>query len=139
MAYLYEKSRVWRAIVHATKDRRILVAFTVVCTGAFGGMAYVSQSLTDYASASKEEEVRDLIRGDREATRYAEHSKRALEIVLANATGRPAPDHKHPMKMPQVAWHPAAVRRDTATVEAKEKTAAVQPEHDAKEKDEKGT
>lgn len=118
MAFLYEKSALWRALVEATRDPKKLAAFTVISTGIFGAIAYGTQSVTDRAAAVKESEVRDRMRRDIEATRYANHSKRALEVVLAQAAGRPPPQHAHPMKMPAVAWHPGAVRREQATASA---------------------
>ena len=74
-------------------------------------MAYGLQGLTDRAAAGNEEVVRHRVARDRESARYATHSKRALEVVLAQAQGKPAPEHRHPMKMPAVHWHPDALAR----------------------------
>ncbi len=107
MALLYEKSRLWRALVHATRDPKILALCTVVATGGCTAIAFGLQSLTDQYSEKTAEEMREKVKKDRESRRYADHSKRALDIVLKNAVGEEATPHKYPMKLPGVHWHPA--------------------------------
>lgn len=129
MAFLYERFATWRALVQATRDPRKLAVITVVTTATFGGVAYGMQQVTDRVAASKEDAVRGRLAQDREAARYATHSKRALEVVLAQAQGKPPPEHEHPMKMPAVHWHPGALARSGDSDEKKEKNSSTEKTH----------
>lgn len=139
MAFLYERFATWRALVQATRDPRKLAVITVITTATFGGAAYAMQRVTDRAAAANEEVVRGRLNKDREATRYAAHSKRALEVVLSQAQGKPSPEHQHPMKMPAVHWHPGALARsgDNVTKAGKSKELPTTNQTEATGKDEK--
>lgn len=111
MSFLYARYAWWRAIVAASRDPKKLVLITVASSAGFGAVAYGIQGMTERVADAKSDEIRREVSRDKEAARYATHSKRALEVILADAVGKDAPDHKYPMKMPQVHWHPGALKR----------------------------
>lgn len=117
---LYERSAIWRAIVHVTKDPKVMAMFAIGTTGAFTAVAWGLQALTDRQSEKASEEIRAKLKKDGESRRYADHSKRALDEVLSAAVGNEPAPQKYPMKVPGVHWHPAAearakLKEETAT------------------------
>ena len=125
MALLYEKSAVWRAIVHATRNPRVLTLFAVVTVGGAYVVAKASRSVTDKYTEETEAQMKDVVKRDKEAARYAAHSKKALAAMFDNIKQRrgvevdsEAPHNKNPIKLPGLAWHPMAVKRDREAKEA---------------------
>ena len=90
MEYLYG-SAVWRALVHATKDRRVLAAVTVLSVGAGIAAGKTVMSLTSYRAESTRELVEAKLRTDPAAAAYAEQSKRAIEEMLRQVRERRSP------------------------------------------------
>jgi hypothetical protein len=117
MALLYERSRVWRVIVQATKDPRILFVFagsTVLAASAF---AWGARSLTESSAKDTHQELEKLRGRDKETARYAKHSKEALATLFeqvhpnrdresARILDESRKAGKPPIKLPGVAWHP---------------------------------
>lgn len=142
MALLYERSALWRAIVSATRDPRILVLFTV--TTAAGGYALGKGS--EMATAGASEKVKDdmekKLRKDVEAARYANHSKNALAVMFDSlkpaetdtANDPNAKYKKHPIKLPGVMWHPKVAQKDKENAAKKREAEAKQTNTNAAHK-----
>lgn len=131
MALLYERSAVWRTIVAATRDPRLMLVFSVVTAGGAYGIARGSKAVTDVAAEEVKDDLETSMRRDREAARYAEHSKKALATMFDSfrrgrgeqvADDPGAAHNKHPIKLPGVMWHPKVAQREREL--AKEKSAA---------------
>jgi hypothetical protein len=123
MALLYERSRLWRRIVAATKDPRILLVFagSTVVGGTL--LAWASQSVTDSSSSDTKKELERLKKRDKETARYAKHSKEALATLFEQVqSGRDSASAriveesreagKPAIKFPGIAWHPKAAKRE---------------------------
>lgn len=114
MAMLYERSALWRAIVHATRRPRIMILFScTMCASAYA-LAAGAKTITDQAAESTKSEMEERIVKDREAKRYAQHSKNALAVMLREAGREDVTQEKageHEIKLPGVAWHPKAEDR----------------------------
>ncbi|KAI0567760.1 hypothetical protein FGB62_1g260 [Gracilaria domingensis] len=116
MAYLYETAT-WRAIVRATRDPKILLAFSAVTVAGGYLFAKGSQIATDVASEQTKEEMEQHLKKNWEAERYAKHSKNALAVMFDNVRKEDEPDvnekHKrYPVKLPGVMWHPKVAERE---------------------------
>ena len=118
MALFYERSAVWRAIVHATRDPRVLIGVTAftVTGGWFLGKG--AQLATSNSSEKTEEEIKESFKKDWEAARYAQHSKNALAVMfdsLQKSDASPSDNEKYkknPIKLPGVMWHPSIQKRE---------------------------
>jgi len=150
MALLFEKSAGWRRLVAATRDPRVMAAFTVASVATAGGVAFATQSVTDATgTAAAEKAAEATVARDWEAARYAAHSKRALGVLFDDVRGGGAdkggaaggvstdsggggsrsqkPIDYRAIKLPGVAWHPAVAAKERAAKEAaaaKERAAA---------------
>lgn len=134
MALLYERSRVWRTIVHATKDPRVLALFFTSSIGGAALLAWGSQTATDSVAKKAREDLEDRQKRDYETARYSKHSKEALGQMFEHVRGdQAAPTgvstgstetEKPRIKLPGVAWHPKAVERDQRAAAKKAATAA---------------
>lgn len=121
MAYLYETAT-WRAIVRATRDPKILLAFTVATVGGGYMIAKGSQIATDRASEQTKEEIEQQLKKDWEAARYARHSKNALAVMFENVRkdSDAEVDSKYknyPVKVPGVMWHPKVAEQERRKAE----------------------
>lgn len=131
MALLYERSAIWRAIVSATRDPRILALFTMTSVAGGYVVAKCSQKATSGASEQTKVEMEGILRKDAEAARYASHSKNALAIMLDNVKPQSADNtidsnakyKKNPIKLPGVMWHPKIAEREREQAALKSKNA----------------
>ena len=121
----------WRAIVSATRNPRVLILFTVTTTAVGYAIGKVSEIATSAASEKTKDDMEQKVRKDFETARYASHSKNALAVMFdsikpENAHGEDnvnAKHKKHPIKLPGVMWHPAVAKREEAAKIAREAAA----------------
>lgn len=113
MAYLYATSATWRALVNATRDRRVLAVFAVSLTGATYYFGRGAQLLTQPATDSTTERLRASARSDPEMRRYAATGNKALATMFASFGKGEDTNEKHlqgpPLKLPGVMWHPSVM------------------------------
>lgn len=87
--------------------------------------------LTEEAAEQTKEDLEKKLRKDREAARYASHSKNALALLFENvkredrkgSSGDVDPDakyKKHAIRLPGVVWHPRVAEKDRARARAAE-------------------
>lgn len=89
MALLFEKSVSWRRLVAATRNPRVMAAFTAASVAAAAGVAVATQSVTDATGgAASTAAASATVARDWEAARYAAHSKRALGVLFDDVRGR---------------------------------------------------
>lgn len=128
---LLHRSALWRAIVIATRDRRILTAFVVTTVAGSYALGMGSQVFTNEFAKETKEDLEKKLRRDREAARYASHSKNALAVLFESAQrddmkrndGEGDPDakyKKYDIKLPGVVWHPKVVEREKANAHGAE-------------------
>lgn len=133
MALLYEKSATWRWLVHQSKQSPLhMLAVSGGILAAFYGLGQGVYALQQYYAGDGEERAREFraeMQRDREAQRYAAHSRRALASMFAQlrndkgngssaneARGRGSAaegeeeerEEQERVKLPGVAWHPRA-------------------------------
>lgn len=88
MAMLFEKSASWRRLVAATRNPRVMAAFTAASVAAAAGVAVATQSVTDSTGgAASTAAASATVARDWEAARYAAHSKRALGVLFDDVRG----------------------------------------------------
>lgn len=88
MALLFEKSASWRRLVAATRNPRVMAAFTAASVAAAAGVAIATQSVTDATGgAASTATASATVARDWEAARYAAHSKRALGVLFDDVRG----------------------------------------------------
>lgn len=115
MAYLYAYSAVWRSIVDATRNPKIMALFATATTAGVVLLWRGSEELTRSAMATTKEEMKKKVENDQEMKRYAETSERALAALFAQigqGQKENAEHLKHEFKLPGVEWHPKAELRD---------------------------
>lgn len=115
MAYLYQSSPLFRAIVRATRNPKYLLAFVGVTTGSalLAGMG--TQRITDPMMERKRHEIEHKVLNNAEMSRYASHSNNALAVLFESfgKTNQGNEKHmKYPVKLPGVMWHPGAEQRE---------------------------
>lgn len=126
MALLYERSAVWRAIVSATRNPRVLMVFTVTTATAGCAIGKLSEMATAGASEKTKDDMERKVQKDAETARYASHSKNALAVMFENIKpGHEADDvnakyKKNPIKLPGVMWHPAVAKKELEAKKAKD-------------------
>lgn len=120
MALLYEYSALWRAIVSATRDPRVLALFTISAVAGSCALGKGSQMATSHAAEQTKVEMENKLCKDSEAARYASHSKNALAVMLDNvkpqgagaALDTNAKYKKNIIKLPGVMWHPKVAQKE---------------------------
>ncbi|CAN8075742.1 unnamed protein product [Agarophyton chilense] len=125
MAYLYETAA-WRAIVRATRDPKLLLAFSAATVAGGYFFAKGSRIATDVASEQTKKEIERHLEKDWEAARYANHSKNALAVMFDNVRKETDPDvnekhKKYPVKLPGVMWHPKVAERERKRAESQKR------------------
>jgi hypothetical protein len=130
MALLYEKSVLWRRLVHATKDRRVLAVYMAASVAGASALAWGLQAVTDGGSRRTVVEMEKIKKRDSETARYAKHSKEALGIMIDTVKDgghdeAKSTEGKQRLSLPGVAWHPKAVERDQRATREMSGTPAV--------------
>jgi hypothetical protein len=130
MALLYEKSVLWRRLVHATRDRRALAVYVAASVAGASALAWGVQAVTDGGSRRTFVEMEKVKKRDSETARYAKHSKEALGIMIDTVKdgGRDeekSTGGKQRISLPGVAWHPKAVEREQRATKETRGTPAV--------------
>lgn len=107
----------------ATRDPRILAAFIVTTVGGSYALGKSIEMFTNESAEETKEDLEKKLRRDREAARYASHSKNALAVLFESVRrddakggdGDGDPDAKykiHDIKLPGVLWHPKVMERE---------------------------
>lgn len=111
MAYLYQSSALFRAIVHASRDPRVMAVVAVSVTGGCWLVGQSAQEVTSTWAEEVEDEMKKKVEEDSEAHRTSQVGKVAL-ATLFQSVGRGTEENrqylKQEIKLPPVQWHPAA-------------------------------
>ena len=111
--FLYEKSAVWRGLVQLTKNPKYLGLFVASSIGASYGAGKAVMYLTSGSANETSHLMKEKIRNDPEAARYASFSKKAVSEIIRQAQDKSSlspqtNDAGQQILLPRTAWHPEA-------------------------------
>lgn len=111
MAYLYQSSALFRALVSASRDPRVMAAIVVSVTGGCWLAGRSAQGVTSSWSEELEDELKKKMSEDKEALRNSQIGKAAL-AQLFESVGKGKEENRQylnkEIKVPPIEWHPAA-------------------------------